>query len=203
MGRRVVVATGNRHKVVEMAAVLGPLGFAVVSAVEAGGLPAVVEDGETFAANAAKKATEVAGWLRQPVLADDSGLEVEALGGRPGVFSARYAGEGAGDRANLEKLLGELVGVVNRRARFVCVIAVADADGRLLGVVEGEVAGRIIDTPRGQGGFGYDPVFVPDGHEETFAELAGEVKNSLSHRGAALRRLVATGWLESLASAAN
>ncbi|OPZ28005.1 MAG: Non-canonical purine NTP pyrophosphatase [Lentisphaerae bacterium ADurb.BinA184] len=191
----ILAATGNPHKLAEIRAILAPCGFRILGAADVGGIPAVVEDGLTFADNAARKATTVAAALRRPAFADDSGLEVRALAGRPGVFSARYAGEGAGDRANLDKLLAEMRDAADRTARFVCVIAVADAAGRLAGTVSGEVRGRLIEAPRGVNGFGYDPVFVPDGFEQTFAELPAEVKNRLSHRGQALARLAASGLL--------
>jgi XTP/dITP diphosphohydrolase len=124
------------------------------------------------------------------VIADDSGLEVLALDGAPGVYSARYAGEGGNDGRNVVKLLGELRDVSDRRARFVCVIALATPEHGLVGTAEGEVRGTIAQAPKGNGGFGYDPVFVPDGYTQTFAELPADVKNSLSHRGNALKKAV-------------
>ena len=194
----ILAATGNRHKLAELKAILGPCGLRVLGAEDVGGIPEVVEDGDTFVANAVKKATTVAAARRMPTCADDSGLEVLALDGRPGVFSARYAGEGAGDRANLDKLLGELRGVTDRRARFVCTLAVADASGRLVGTVQGEVQGTLLDAPRGDRGFGYDPIFVPDGYSMTFAEMPADEKNRISHRGRALQHLVASGLLSHL-----
>ena len=119
-----------------------------------------------------------------PAFADDSGLEVAALDGRPGIHSSRYA---ASDPERIAKLLGELKGVADRRARFVCVIAIA-VNGEVIETFEGEVRGRIIDEPRGANGFGYDPIFVPDGSEKTFAELSQEEKNRISHRAAAFRK---------------
>ncbi len=189
---QIVAATGNAHKVEEIQAILAPLGIEVLSAKAVGGMPDVVEDGDTFAANAIKKAVEAARALGRPVLADDSGLEVFALGGEPGIYSARYAGEGGNDGRNVRKLLGRLDGQTDRAARFVCVIALASPAG-LIGTAEGEVRGHIIHEPRGDGGFGYDPVFVPEGFTQTFAELPGEVKNRLSHRGNALQNAVASG----------
>lgn len=189
---QIVAATGNAHKVEEMQAILAPLGIEVLSAKAVGGMPEVVEDGDTFAANAIKKAVEAAQVLGRPVLADDSGLEVFALGGEPGIYSARYACEGGNDGRNVRKLLGRLDGQTDRAARFVCVIALASPGG-LIGTAEGEVRGHIIHEPRGSNGFGYDPVFVPEGFEQTFAELPGEVKNRLSHRGNALQNAVASG----------
>ena len=187
-----VAATGNRHKIEEMQAILAPVGITVTGAAEAGGMPAVEEDGATFTENAIKKALAVARFLRRVVLADDSGLEVMALGGRPGVHSARYAGEGGNDGRNLAKLLREMEGVDDRRARFVAVVAVAGPDG-LFGTAEGEVRGTIATAARGGGGFGYDPAFVPDGFDLTFGELPAEVKNKLSHRANALQTAVRAG----------
>ena len=188
----ILAATGNAHKVSEMSAILAPAGVRVLSAGEVGGIPAVLEDGATFRDNAVKKACEVAAATGRRVVADDSGLEVGALGGEPGVLSARYAGEGGNDGRNVRKLLGRLEGVTDRRARFVCVIAVAGPEG-LIGTAEGEVRGRIGLAPRGAGGFGYDPVFVPEGYEQTFAELPAAVKNGMSHRGNALAAALAQG----------
>jgi XTP/dITP diphosphohydrolase len=126
------------------------------------------------------------------VIADDSGLEVDALGGAPGIFSARYAGENAGDVPNVNKLLRELrkrnIATEKRSARFRCVIALAQ-NGKLLGVFEGFVEGKIVDPPRGSGGFGYDPIFEPKGFDQTFAEMAPEMKNKISHRGKAIAAL--------------
>ncbi len=187
---KIVLATSNEHKVREYAQMLEPLGVTVVSAAQMGGMPEVDEDGETFEANAAKKATEAARHFGCAVMADDSGLEVLALNGEPGVRSARYAGEGGNDGRNLAKLLGKLQDVEDRRARFVCAIALSEADGTLRGVVRGEVQGTMAREIRGQGGFGYDPAFLPLGYDQTFGELPQEVKNQLSHRGNALRAAV-------------
>lgn len=186
MMREIVLATGNRHKVQEVGEILAPLGIHVISAAEAGGMPDVVEDAGTFAGNASKKALECARHLNRTVLADDSGLEVFALDGEPGVYSARYAGEGGNDGRNVAKLLGKLEGIQDRGARFVCVIALASPEG-VIGTAEGEVRGRIAEHPAGNGGFGYDPVFIPDGFTQTFGELPQETKNRLSHRANALK----------------
>lgn len=193
--RQIVAATGNAHKVEEIHAILAPLGIQVRSAGEAGGMPEVVEDGDTFAANAAKKAVEAARDLNRWVLADDSGLEVFSLDGEPGIYSARYAGEGGNDGRNVAKLLRRMEGVTDRAARFVCVIALASPAG-LVGTAEGEVRGHIQHQPKGGGGFGYDPVFVPEGFAQTFAELPADVKNRLSHRGHALRNAVDGGLFD-------
>ncbi len=189
---QIVAATGNAHKVIEMASILAPYGIEVLSAATRGGMPEVDEDGETFEENAIKKATTCARLWNCPVIADDSGLEVMALGGAPGVHSARYAGEGGNDGRNLRKLLANLEGVMDRRARFVTVVALALPNG-MVRTAEGTVNGTIIHEARGTGGFGYDPVFVPDGYDKTFAELPAETKNALSHRANALKNAVAQG----------
>jgi len=152
----------------------------------------VEEDRDTFMGNARKKATEIAAVAGLACLADDSGLEVDALGGRPGVLSARYAGEGATDARNNERLLEELraVPATERSARFRCAIVVTDAEGRELAAVDGACEGRIGDAPRGTHGFGYDPLFIPAGYEETMAELGPETKNEISHRAEAAAKLV-------------
>ena len=151
----------------------------------------VVEDCDTFIGNARKKATEVAAVAGVPCLSDDSGLEVDALGGRPGVHSARYSGESATDASNNAKLLEELSGVAAaaRTARFQCAIVVVDAEGRELAVAEGACEGRIGRELRGTQGFGYDPLFVPEGYTETMAELGPETKNQISHRAKAAAKL--------------
>lgn len=194
---RLLAATGNKHKLEEIREILAPHGFQVLGAADVGGLPDVVEDQDSFEGNAMKKALETAAAKGCPCMADDSGLEVEALGGQPGIFSARYAGAQGDNAANRRKLLQELAGVADRRARFTCVIAVATPAGPV-GSVRGEVRGRIIETERGQGGFGYDPLFIPDGYDQTFAELPGEVKHALSHRGNALRLALASGLFKRL-----
>ncbi|MBT4822626.1 MAG: non-canonical purine NTP pyrophosphatase, partial [Lentisphaerae bacterium] len=132
------------------------------------------------------------------VLADDSGLEVMALGGAPGIFSARYAGEEASDAQNLAKLLQEMSGVDDRRARFVCVMAFANPAGDVLGTVRGTVSGRLLPSGRGSSGFGYDPAFVPDRHEITFAEMDSSLKNSISHRSCALQAVLDSGLLKQI-----
>lgn len=191
----IVLATGNKHKVREVREILEPAGIEVIGADEAGGMPEVEEDRSTFAGNAAKKALECARALDRTVLADDSGLAVDALDDAPGIHSARYAGEHGNHPANIDKVLRELDGMEDRRARFVCVLAVASPDGQVE-TVEGQVRGRIAEAPIGEGGFGYDPIFIPDGHKKTFAQLPAETKNNLSHRGDALRKLVAGAVLE-------
>ncbi len=151
--------------------------------------PEVKEDGDTFEANAVKKAVEILKCTGMTAVADDSGLEVDALDGSPGVLSARYAGESADDKANVEKLLKELKNIPfeNRTARFVCCIVVASAGS--IKTFFGYVNGRIGHEQKGKNGFGYDPVFYPEGYENTFAQMSDNEKNGLSHRGNALRAL--------------
>lgn len=190
---KVLVATRNRHKLEEIRQIFALPGLELVAADEVPGLPEdVVEDAETFEGNALKKARELCRASGMWTLADDSGLEVAALDNAPGVYSARYAGEPCSYPANNAKLLRELAGATDRRARFRCVIALCAPDGREW-TAEGSCPGLIIRETRGANGFGYDPLFVPDGHEKTFAELDGDVKNRLSHRGNALRR-AAAAW---------
>jgi len=192
-GQVLVLATGNAGKQRELAALLGPLGFELVLQ-SALGIQSAEETGQTFAANALLKARHASRLARLPALADDSGIEVDALGGRPGVWSARYAGPDADDAANNEKLLAELAGVptAGRTARYRCVIAlVANADDPSPLLAEGAWEGRIGETPRGAGGFGYDPLFWPTGMNLTAAELPAAEKNAISHRGAALTALLA------------
>jgi XTP/dITP diphosphohydrolase len=193
---RLVVASRNRGKISEYRRMLEQLGFRVVAMDQAGVSEEVElpEDGKTFEANALQKASALqkitGGWT----LGDDSGLEVDALGGAPGVYSARYAGlERRGperDRANCQKLLEELRDVEDekRTARFVCAIAMTGPGGRMV-TSRGTCEGRIIRVPRGENGFGYDPVFMADGYGRTMAELSMDQKNRISHRGRALRAL--------------
>ena len=171
-----------------MKAILSPLGFDLRSVAEYPGIPEIVETGTTFEANARLKALAVAKAAGAWALADDSGIEVDALGGRPGVYSARYAGEPPDDAANNRKLIAELRGVPpgRRTARYRAVIAVADPK-RVLCVAEGACEGRIQDEPRGTGGFGYDPHFLLPDRGLTMAELPAEEKNRISHRGVAIR----------------
>ncbi len=190
---RLVVATSNRGKLREVAAILAADGCEVLGLDDVGlggGRWQVVEDGATFAENARIKARDLAGRLRLPALGDDSGLEVTALGGRPGVRSARYAGEHADDAANVVLLLRELQGVPDRErtAAFRCALALAWPDGGLA-AAEGRCEGRIAVAPRGSGGFGYDPVFIDPASGRTFAELPAEAKNGFSHRRRALDAL--------------
>jgi len=191
---KLLVATRNRHKLEEIRQIFALPGLALVAADEVPGLPGeVVEDADTFEGNALKKARELCLASGLWTMADDSGLEVAALNNAPGVYSARYAGEPCSYPANNAKLLRELDGVADRRARFRCVIALCSPDGREW-TVDGRCEGAILDgDPRGANGFGYDPLFVPDGFAHTFAELGADVKNRISHRGHALRR-AASEW---------
>lgn len=190
-GTPLLLGTRNPGKIHELKLILGDLSFELHSLQEFEGVEVAEENEETYAGNAIAKAQFYARATGMTALADDSGLEVEALGGAPGVLSARYAGEHATDADRRELLLREIArtGSENRRARFVCAIAVATAAGDVLNVSEGICPGAITFAPRGESGFGYDPLFVPDGYTQTFAELSDEVKNHLSHRARALIKL--------------
>ncbi|CAM4360599.1 non-canonical purine NTP pyrophosphatase [Paenibacillus tarimensis] len=214
-GNTVIVATKNAGKVREFAHAFAPLGLSVHSMFDYDHLPEIVEDGDTFRANARKKAESVGRALGLPVLADDSGLEVALLDGAPGVYSARYAGEGASDRANNEKLLSELERIrkerpeaagelynrdvagrlpdgaeVLSRARFVCALAFYNPISRTFTESEGFAEGWIINRPFGEEGFGYDPLFWVPSYNRTMGELSKDEKQSISHRGQALKRLI-------------
>ena len=186
---KIVLATGNKGKIREFSGLLEGLFGKILSLNDLESPPEITEDGETFRENALKKARAVAAYSGLPALADDSGLEVEALGGRPGVYSARYAGEGAADSDNIAKLLSELQGVANRKARFVCFLALVTTGGDET-IVSGECEGIIIDKPCGEGGFGYDPVFFLPEYEKTMAEIPAGLKNKISHRARACESLV-------------
>jgi XTP/dITP diphosphohydrolase len=189
-GRRVVLATGNAGKQREFAALLAPRDFEVVLQTTLG-IEAADETGSTFEANALIKARHAARVSRLPALADDSGLEVEALGGRPGVWSARYAGPAASDAANNALLLQELRDIPDRRARYRCVIAfVRHADDPAPLIATGDWEGQIALQPAGDGGFGYDPLFIPAGLSHTAAQMSATDKNAVSHRGKALAELL-------------
>lgn len=195
---RLLVATGNAGKKREFALLLAELPLEILSLSEVGLAGDVAETGATFAENALLKARTYAAQSGLLTLADDSGLEVDALGGAPGVFSARYGGPGLDDRGRYELLLRNLAGVPaeRRTARFRCVIALVDPHGRKA-LAEGVCEGRIVDVPRGAHGFGYDPVFWVDSEGCTMAELPPERKNAISHRAAAARQAVdiLRGWL--------
>jgi len=188
MIKEVVLATGNKGKVKEFSNLLEGVFGEIISLSDLGSPPEVIEDGLTFRDNALKKAREIAQYSGKLTLADDSGLEVDALNGRPGIYSTRYSGEDATNKMNIVKLLAELGHNPNRKARFVCVLALVDPNGEEL-VVEGFCEGVILDEPRGEGGFGYDPVFYLPDRRKTMAELEPELKNTISHRANALKRL--------------
>ena len=183
-----VIATRNRGKTAEIREFLKEFPVAIKNLDDFGPIPPVVEDGETFEENAYKKASFTARVLGLPALADDSGLIVEALGGRPGVYSARYAGASATDAQRCERLLKEMSGVGNRRAAFECVISIAVPTGAAL-TYEGRCEGEIGLAPRGVNGFGYDPIFHFAPMGKTFAEMTRKEKGNVSHRGKALREV--------------
>lgn len=186
---RIVLATHNPGKVAELRALLADLPVELVSAAEIDGAPEVEEDAPTLEGNARKKAEALHAHTGLPSLADDTGLEVDALGGAPGVHSARFAGPAADSEANRSRLLRDLENATNRRARFRTVLAFAEAgDVRFF---EGVCEGRITGVERGEGGFGYDALFQPDGETRTFAEMPVEAKNRISHRGRALEGFAA------------
>jgi XTP/dITP diphosphohydrolase len=196
--QKLIIATRNRHKTGEIAAILGA-DWVVEDLTNRPELPEPEENGATFEENAAIKALAASNALQGLVLADDSGLEVDLLGGAPGIRSARYAGEKATDKENRDRLLAELAKIQHiaerpMTARFRCAMVIAKS-GEVLGTFSGAVEGRIVLVEAGAGGFGYDPLFIPDGFDETFAELDAETKNRLSHRARALEQAMA--WLQS------
>lgn len=188
--KELVVASGNRGKLTEIAGILQGFVGRMYSPADFPRIPEVIEDGDSFEANARKKALAAAVATGVPALADDSGLVVDALGGRPGVHSARFAGQGCGDAANNEMLLRCLEGIesLGRTAAFHCVVALCYPDGNCE-FFRGELNGVILDAPRGEGGFGYDPLFLVPELGKTLAELDMETKNRISHRGIALEKL--------------
>jgi XTP/dITP diphosphohydrolase len=184
----IVLATRNKKKIEEIIRITEDLGIIVLTLNDFPGCPDVEENGMTFEENAIKKAITVVNYTGTPALADDSGIEAYALNGEPGILSARYAGEGADDTKNVQKLLRDLYGVTRRGARFVCCIALAFPGGQVksfFGYSEGTIGTEL----RGENGFGYDPVFYPQGYVRTFAEMSDREKDSLSHRGRALQEL--------------
>lgn len=187
--KTVVLASRNKHKIEELRSTLAPLNIELKSTFDFSHLKEVAEDKPTLEGNALKKARYVYGETGMPALADDTGLEVDALDGRPGVYSARYAGESATYSDNVEKLLDELAGVdpKDRKAQFRTIIAFVTDDETY--TFEGICRGEIIRVPRGNKGFGYDPVFLPGDYKQTFAELDAEIKNKISHRGRAIEKL--------------
>ncbi len=200
-----LLSSGNAKKLHELTSLLAPLGIALLKPADVGGLDEVIEDLPTFAGNAAKKAVAAAKATGKWSLADDSGLEVDALDGAPGVLSARFAGTHGDDAANNRLLLEKLDGLpeAERGAQFVCALALARPDGSLAAQIEGTARGHILEAPRGDGDFGYDPIFLftEPGFSETgrgFAELSPAEKSAISHRGRALRALA--GQLKALAA---
>ena len=185
---KLLIASNNAHKITEIKAIVGDFFDEVLSLREAGVEAEVEENGATFADNARIKAEAICQLTGCAALADDSGLMVDALGGEPGVYSARYAGGHGDDAANNAKMMEKMAGVTERGAQFVCSIALA-RPGVPLVVAEGVCRGNIADAPRGENGFGYDPYFVPEGMTRTFAELPAEIKNGISHRARALEQL--------------
>ena len=205
-GTPLLLGTRNPGKIHEIKLIIGDLEFEFHSLQEFPSVAVAEENADTYAGNAILKARFYARATGMLALADDSGLEVEALGGAPGVLSARYAGEDATDADRRKLLLSELAkiserasvselekmseaGASNRRARFVCAIAIASPAGEVLNLSEGICPGAITYAPRGESGFGYDPLFVPDGYDQTFAELSDDIKNEISHRARALKKL--------------
>ncbi len=188
MDRILVAATKNKGKIREFSGLFSGSGLHVCGLEDFGPIPAVIEDGKTFEENAVKKARFTARVLGIPALADDSGLTVKALAGMPGVYSARYAGEGAADADNNSKLLEALKGSHQREAVFICVLAIAVPRGPAL-IYEGRCDGLIAEAPAGENGFGYDPVFYYPPTGKTFAQMSLEEKNKVSHRGRAMAEL--------------
>jgi len=183
---KLLVASRNKHKIEEIKAIFNLPDIILIGANDIPGLPDVIEDGASFQTNAVKKAVTLAMFSRMWTIADDSGLEVDALGGAPGIHSARYAGEPVDYAANNAKLLKEMEGITLRSARFWCIISLSSPSGRAQ-IVESKCEGRIINEIHGKEGFGFDPLFVPDGYDHTFAEMNSNLKNMISHRALALR----------------
>lgn len=193
MKQRLIVATRNAHKIEEIRAILSTCEVLDLSVLT--DPPEIDETGTTFLENATLKAVAISDLTDALVLSDDSGLEVDSLGGAPGVYSSRYAGEDGNDSLNNKKLLREMEGYSDRTARFRCVIVLARG-GEVLADFSGTVEGRILQVKKGRGGFGYDPLFAPNDHEMSFAELGEETKNGMSHRSRALEGVV--DWLSQL-----
>jgi XTP/dITP diphosphohydrolase len=184
----ICLASNNAHKIIELQQMLGDT-FLIKTMKDIGCKDDIEEYGTTFEQNSRIKADYIFEKYGANVISDDSGLEVEALGNRPGVYSARYAGQPTNHQANVEKLLHELHGVKNRKAKFRAVITlILNGEHRIF---EGEVSGKILTEQRGNEGFGYDPVFVPNGYETSFAEMPSEIKNTMSHRANAVNQLLA------------
>ncbi len=189
---KILIATGNRGKIRELTGLVSSVGIEVVSFADVPSEEPVEETGRTFAENAKIKAAAYAVRTGLYSLADDSGLEVEALGGRPGVYSARYGGDDLTEHERISLLLQELESIKpeSRTARFVASLAFAAPDGRVIDVFEGVCRGSIAESPAGAGGFGYDPIFIPDGYDRTFGELSPDIKGRISHRSQAVAKFI-------------
>ncbi len=187
---KLIIASNNKHKIYEIKAILGSHFDEILSLSEAGIDHETIEDGTTFMENATKKAREIAELSGCPSLADDSGITAHALGDAPGVFSARYAGSHGDDGANNALLLANLSDKADKGAHYTCAMALVFPDGRLV-TAEGYMYGTITPDARGERGFGYDPIFIPEGESRTVAEMTDEEKNAISHRGRALSALLA------------
>lgn len=186
---KLIIASNNKHKIYEIKKILGSEFDSIVSLSEAGITHETVEDGATFMENALKKAREIAEISHEVALADDSGICAHALGGEPGVFSARYSGGHGNDTDNNNLLIKNLSDKSDKSAHYTAAVALVYPDGREV-CAEGYMYGKIIDTPRGERGFGYDPIFIPDGEERTVAQMTDEEKNAISHRARALKNLL-------------
>ncbi|MEA1962102.1 MAG: XTP/dITP diphosphatase [Bacillota bacterium] len=187
MKQQLLIATRNKHKKKEIQEIIDGLNIELLGLDDVDELPEIIEDGQTFEENAIKKASVTAKLTGITTLADDSGLVVDVLSGQPGIYSARFAGLNADDEKNNQKLLGMMdqVDQDQRTARFVCVVALATPEGKTQ-TVEGRCEGKIATNPHGADGFGYDPLFIPEGFEQSFAQLGADAKNLISHRGIAL-----------------
>lgn len=186
--KKIIIATTNQGKLKEIKKILRGLPFELLSLSDFDNVPEVVEDRDTFIGNAEKKAAEIYHKFQVPVIADDSGLAVDQLNGRPGVYSARYAGENSSDDLNNKKLISELKGLPSPHpARFISVAVYFDGNNYIS--ASGELIGEIVLSPKGHNGFGYDPLFVPEGYSSTLAELSFEEKNRISHRAKAFNKL--------------
>ena len=185
---KILAATNNAHKVEEFKNLLDFVELDIVQPKEFPDFPEIIEDGETFEENASIKAEVSSEFTGLPAFSDDSGLAVTALDGRPGVFSARYGGEGLSDSERVDLLLEEMKDKADRSAKFVCVIAIA-VNGKVIKTFYGEVSGRLAEKPSGSNGFGYDPIFIPDGYDRTFAELGSDIKDKISHRANAMKKV--------------
>jgi XTP/dITP diphosphohydrolase len=191
--KKIVLATANTHKVIEFQRILGELlpGLELIASSDFSKVPVIEETGATFAENALLKAKVINEFTKLPAIADDSGLVVEALNGAPGIFSARYAGINATDQENVAKLISDIDNIDDSllEASFECAIALVDWERNLELVVQGQMPGRVIKQVRGANGFGYDPMFIPQGFSKTAAELSDQDKDKISHRGIALRKM--------------